>query len=185
MFAALKSMPKLLWAKVEIMFLYYDHNDDDNETVSYYQAVIERISIKPKIPALDFMLSHCVMGVKRVPGIHHYDHVLMIEHLQVIKEGHSDVKWSQHQHPDTSFTKNWNRTQYLILDQVFLESDVSCHALQAFDQKSLFHHHQHDYGLASQALFTSLQKPLVQTHWTSCHFLTNDTTNLPSKKANL
>jgi regulatory protein YycI of two-component signal transduction system YycFG len=44
MFAALKSMPKLLGAKVEIMFLYYDHNDDDNETVSYDQAVIERIN---------------------------------------------------------------------------------------------------------------------------------------------
>jgi hypothetical protein len=93
MFAALKSMPKLLGAKVEIKFVYYDHNDDDNETVSYDQAVIERISIKPEIPALDFTLSHCVMFVKRVPGIHHYDHVLMIEHLQVIKEGHSDVKW--------------------------------------------------------------------------------------------
>ena len=93
MFATLKSTPKLLGAKVKIKFLYYDQYDDDNETVSYEQAVIYKISIKPEIEALDFTLSHCVVGIKRVPGIHHYDHVLRIEHLRVIKEGHSDVKW--------------------------------------------------------------------------------------------
>lgn len=93
MFATLKSTPKLLGAKVKIKFLYYDQYDDDNETLSYEQAVIDKISIKPEIKALDFTLSHCVVGIKRVPGIHHYDHVLRIEHLRVIKEGHSDVKW--------------------------------------------------------------------------------------------
>ena len=93
MFATLKSTPKLLGAKVKIKFLYYDQYDDDNKIVSYEQAIIYKISIKPEIEALDFTLSHCVVGIKRVPGIHHYDHVLRIEHLRVIKEGPSDVKW--------------------------------------------------------------------------------------------
>jgi hypothetical protein len=115
MFSTLKLIPKLLGAKVEIKFVYYDHNDDDNETISNDQEVIERISIKTEIQAFDFMLSNCVMGIKRVPGVHHYDHVLMIEHLQIIKEGHSDVIWEQtpeHHHPDTGFTKSSDRIQH-------------------------------------------------------------------------
>jgi hypothetical protein len=71
MFAILKFKPKLLGAKVKIKFLYYDQYDDDNETLSYEQAVIDKISIKPEIKALDFTLSHCVVGIKRVRGIHH------------------------------------------------------------------------------------------------------------------
>jgi hypothetical protein len=39
------------------------------------------------------MLSHCLKGIKCVPGIHHYGHVVMDKHLRVIKEGHSDVDW--------------------------------------------------------------------------------------------
>jgi len=66
MFATLKSTPKLLGAKVKIKFLYYNQYDDDNKTVSYEQAVIYEISIKPEIEALDFTLSHCVVGIKRV-----------------------------------------------------------------------------------------------------------------------
>jgi hypothetical protein len=91
--SALKSIPKLFGGKDEIKFLYYDHNDDDNETISYDQAVIEKISIKSEI--VDFTLSNCVMGIKCVPGVHHYDDVLMVEHLQVIKEEHSDVVCEQ------------------------------------------------------------------------------------------
>ena len=44
---------------------------------------------------LDFMLSNCVMGIKPVPGVQHYDHVLMVMHLYVIEEDHSDVVWEQ------------------------------------------------------------------------------------------
>jgi hypothetical protein len=79
--------------KVEIKILYYDHNEDNNKIISYDQAVIEGISVKAEI--LDFMLSKCVMGIKRVPGVQHYDHVLMVMHLYVIEEDHSDVVWEQ------------------------------------------------------------------------------------------
>jgi hypothetical protein len=43
------------------------------------------------------MLSHCLIGTKRVPGIQHYEHVVMVEHLRVIKEGHLDVEWEPKQ----------------------------------------------------------------------------------------
>jgi hypothetical protein len=39
------------------------------------------------------MLSQCVIGAKCVPGVQHYGHVVMVEHLCVIEEGHSDVEW--------------------------------------------------------------------------------------------
>jgi len=162
MFAILKFKPKLLGAKVKIKFLYYNQYDDDNETLSYEQAVIDKISIKPEIKALDFTLFHCVVGIKRVWGIHHFDHVLRIEHLRVIKEGPSDVKWEPT--PAPRHSRN---------------------ALQAFDLKLFYHHHQHDYGLASQPLFTSLQKPLVQKNWTFFRSFIGDMTNSPLKKANL
>ncbi len=45
-FNILKSTPKLLGAKVEIKFLYYDKAE--NETVFYEQAVIEKILLKLK-----------------------------------------------------------------------------------------------------------------------------------------
>jgi len=38
MFSTLKSIPKLLGAKVEIKFLYYDQIDDDTKTISFDQA---------------------------------------------------------------------------------------------------------------------------------------------------
>ncbi len=93
MLTLLKSTPKLLGAKGKIKFLYIDLNVDKTETASYDQAIIEKISIKSEIKALDFTLSQCVIGIKCVPGNHHYAHVLMVEHLCVIKEGHSDVEW--------------------------------------------------------------------------------------------
>ncbi len=45
MFTLLKSTPKLIGAKVEIKFLYFDINESDIETTVYDQAVIERISL--------------------------------------------------------------------------------------------------------------------------------------------
>jgi len=35
------------------------------------------------------------MGIKPVPGVQHYDHVLMVMHLYVIEEDHSDVVLEQ------------------------------------------------------------------------------------------
>jgi len=93
MFTILRSKPKLLGAKVDMKFLYFDQNDDENETVSYDQAVIEKISLKSEIKTLDFTLSQCIIGIKRVPGIHCYTDVLMVKHLWVIKDVHSDVEW--------------------------------------------------------------------------------------------
>ena len=92
---------------------------------------------------------------------------------------------SQHQHPDIGFTQSLNRILHLILHQVLPRSNVSCNALQAFDLKSFYHHHQHDYGLASQPLFTSLWKPLVKKNWTFFRSLIGDMTNSLLKKANL
>ncbi len=54
MFKKLKSIPKLLGAKIKIKFLYTNQNVDKNETASYDQAVIENISLKPEIKELDF-----------------------------------------------------------------------------------------------------------------------------------
>jgi hypothetical protein len=93
MFTLLKSIPNLLGAKVEIKFLYFDPNESEIETTSYDQAIIENISPKTEVKRLDLMLSQCVIGVKRIPGVHHYGHVVMVEHLCVIEKGHSDVEW--------------------------------------------------------------------------------------------
>ena len=92
---------------------------------------------------------------------------------------------SQHQHPDIGFTQSLNRILHLILHQVLPRSNVSCNALQAFNLKLFYHHHQHDYGLASQLLFTSLRKPLFQKNWTFFRSFIGDMTNSPLKKANL
>ncbi len=75
MFTLLKSTPKLLGAKVKIKFLYIDLNVDETKNASYDQAIIEKISLKTEVKALDFTLSHCVIGIKRVPGVHRYAHV--------------------------------------------------------------------------------------------------------------
>jgi hypothetical protein len=93
MFTLLKLIPNLLGAKVEIKFLYFDPIKSEIETTSYDQAIIEKLSPNFKINRLDLMLSHCLIGIKRVPGIQHYGHVVMVEHLRVIEEGHSDVEW--------------------------------------------------------------------------------------------
>ena len=89
----LKSIPNLLGAKVKIKFLYFDTIAGDDETKIYDQAIIENLVYKKEIKRLDLTLSNCFIGKKRVPGIHRYDHVVMVEHLHVIEEGHSDVKW--------------------------------------------------------------------------------------------
>jgi hypothetical protein len=93
MFTMLKSIPNLLGAKVEIKYLYFDQNEGDVETAFYDQAIVEKLSPKIEINRLVLTLSHCLKGIKRVPGIHHYGHVVMVKHLRVIKEGHSDVDW--------------------------------------------------------------------------------------------
>jgi len=93
MFTMLKLIPNLLGAKVEIKFLYFDPDESKIETTSYDQAIIEKLSPNIEIKRLYLTLSHCLIGIKRVPGIHRYAHVVMVEHLRVIKEGHSDIKW--------------------------------------------------------------------------------------------
>ncbi len=93
MFTMLKSIPNLLGAIVKIKFLYFDTIAGDVETEFYDQAIIEKLSPKHDIKRLDLTLSHCLIGTKRVPGIHRYDHVVMVEHLHVIEEGHSNVEW--------------------------------------------------------------------------------------------
>ena len=93
MFTMLKSIPNLLGAKVEIKYLYFDQNEGDVETAFYDQAIVEKLSPKIEIKRLVLTLSHCLKGIKRVPGIHHYGLVVMAERLCVIKEGHSDVEW--------------------------------------------------------------------------------------------
>jgi hypothetical protein len=93
MFTMQKSIPNLLRAKVKIKFLYFNQNKVDVETAFSYKVIIEKLSPKTEIKRLDLMLSHCLKGIKRVPGIHHYGHVVMVKHLRVIKEGHSDVDW--------------------------------------------------------------------------------------------
>ncbi len=125
------------------------------------------------------------MSIKRVPGIHHYDHIWWLSTFRSSKKVTHMSYGSKHKHPDTGFTKSSDRIQHQILHKVLPRSDDSRNASQAFNQKSLCHHHQHDYGLANWAPFTSLQKPLVQTLWTSCRFIINDMINSPSKKANL
>jgi hypothetical protein len=93
MFTLLKSIPNLLGAKVKIKFLYFDPIESKIETTSYDQAIIEKLSPNFEIKRLDLTLSHCLIGTKRVPGIQHYGNVVMVEHLRVIEEGHSDVEW--------------------------------------------------------------------------------------------
>jgi hypothetical protein len=93
MFTLLKSTPKLLGAKVEIKFLYFDMNESEIETTVYDQAVIERISPRTEIKRFDITLSQCVIGAKRIPGVQHHSHVVAVERLRVIEEGHSDVDW--------------------------------------------------------------------------------------------
>ncbi len=93
MFTLLKSTPKLIGAKVEIKFLYFDINESDLETTVYDQAVIERISLRTEIKRFDITLSQCVIGTKRIPGVQYHSHVVAVERLRVIEEGHSDVNW--------------------------------------------------------------------------------------------
>ena len=57
------------------------------------QAIIEKLSPNFEIKRLDVTLSNCFIGIKRVPGIQYYGRVVMVEHLCVIEEGHSNVKW--------------------------------------------------------------------------------------------
>jgi hypothetical protein len=127
----LKLIPNLLGAKVEIKFLYFDPDESKIETTSYDQAIIEKLSPNIEIKRLYLTLSHCLIGIKRVPGIHRYAHVVMVEHLRVIKEGHSDIKWeskhtmtprekilerlctlakSQHQNPTDDNDDDWDVT---------------------------------------------------------------------------
>jgi hypothetical protein len=93
MFTLLKSTPKLLGAKVKIKFLYFDINKSEIRTTVYNQAVIERISPRTEIKRFDITLSQCVIGAKRIPGVQHHSHVVAVEGLRVIEEGHSDVNW--------------------------------------------------------------------------------------------
>ncbi len=71
MFTLLKSIPKLLGAKVEIRLLYFDPNECETETASYDQAILEKISPKTEVKGLDLTLSQCVVGIKRIPGVQH------------------------------------------------------------------------------------------------------------------
>ena len=93
MFTLLKSTPKLIGAKVEIKFLYFNTNESDIETTVYDQAVIEKISLRTEIKRIDITLSQCVIGTKRIPGVQYHSHVLAVERLCVIEEGHTDVNW--------------------------------------------------------------------------------------------
>jgi hypothetical protein len=93
MFTLLKLIPNLLGAKVEIKFLYFDQIESEIKTTSYDQAIIEKLSPNFEIKRLDVTLSNCFIGIKRVPGIQYYGRVVMVEHLRVIEEGHSNVKW--------------------------------------------------------------------------------------------
>jgi hypothetical protein len=93
MFTLLKSTPRLIGAKVEIKFLYFNTVESDIETTVYDQAVIEKISLRTEIKRIDITLSQCVIGVKRIPGVQHHSHVLAVERLRVIEEGHTDVNW--------------------------------------------------------------------------------------------
>jgi hypothetical protein len=93
MFTLLKLIPNLLGAKVKIKFLYFDQIESEIKTTSYDQAIIEKLSPNFEIKRLDVTLSNCFIGIKRVPGIQYYGHVVMVEHLRVIKEGHSNVEW--------------------------------------------------------------------------------------------
>jgi hypothetical protein len=139
-FSTLKSIPKLFGAKVETKFLFYNHNDDDTDTISNDQAVIEQISAKVAI--LDFTLSYCVMGVKRIPGFHHYDQDLMLEHLLVINEGHSDVVWDQTPAPRPRLYPKPRQDLNLILRKILSRTGNISNASQVFGQKLL--HHNHD-----------------------------------------
>ena len=93
MFTLLKSTPKLIGAKVEIKFLYFDINESEIETTVYDQAVIEKISLRTEIKRFDITLSQCVIGTKRIPGVQYHSHVVAVERLRVIEEGHTDVNW--------------------------------------------------------------------------------------------
>jgi uncharacterized protein YifE (UPF0438 family) len=93
MFTLLKSTPKLIGATVEIKFLYFNTVESDIETTVYDQAVIEKISLRTEIKRIDITLSQCVIGAKRIPGVQHHSHVLAVERLRVIEEGHTDVNW--------------------------------------------------------------------------------------------
>ncbi len=93
MFTLLKSTPKLIGAKVEIKFLYFNTVESDIETTVYDQAVIEKISLRTEIKRIDITLSQCVIGIKRIPGVQYHSHVLAVERLRVIEEGHTDVNW--------------------------------------------------------------------------------------------
>ena len=93
MFTLLKSTPRLIGAKVEIKFLYFNTVESDIETTVYDQAVIEKISLRTEIKRIDITLSQCVTGAKRIPGVQHHSHVLAVERLRVIEEGHTDVNW--------------------------------------------------------------------------------------------
>jgi len=93
MFTLLKSIPNLLGAKVEIKFLYFDPIESKIETTSYDQAIIEKLSPNYEIKRLDITLSNCRIGIKCVPGIKHHCNVVMVEHIRVIEERHSDVEW--------------------------------------------------------------------------------------------
>ncbi len=63
------------------------------ETTVYDQAVIEKISLRTEIKRIDITLSQCVIGIKRIPGVQYHSHVLAVERLRVIEEGHTDVNW--------------------------------------------------------------------------------------------
>ena len=91
MFTLLKSTPKLIGAKVEIKFLYFNTVESDIETTVYDQAVIDKISLRTEIKRFDITLSQCVIGTKRIPGVQYHSHVLAVERLRVIEEGHTDV----------------------------------------------------------------------------------------------
>ncbi len=64
MFTLLKSTPKLLGAKVEIKFLYFDINKSEIETAVYDQAVIENFVLSKK----DIQMSTGSLNQLRLPG---------------------------------------------------------------------------------------------------------------------
>ena len=116
MFTLLKSTPKLIGAKVEIKFFYFNQIESEINTTSYDQAIIEKLSPNFEIKRLDLTLSNCFIGIKRVPGIQYYGHVVMVEHLRVVKVGHSNVKWEP-KRTMTSREKTLKRLRMLAKSQ--------------------------------------------------------------------
>jgi hypothetical protein len=82
------------------------------------------------------------MGVKRIPGVHHYYQVLMVEHLLVINEGHLDVVWDQTPEPRPRLYPKPKQDLHLILRKILSRIGNMSNASQVFGQKLL--HHNHD-----------------------------------------